>query len=152
MTPTTTKRKRRAELRWTAGSVLSVYLVAWLALIPLLQMFHLAFADHDHRFCERHHQIEDVPRRNPAEPWRPNEITAGESAWSKRSPHAMLLHVACAVLNQGTFRDPAVPSGSPLIAVQSDRSPGFVTSVQVVLRACPLLLTAPKTSPPFAAV
>jgi hypothetical protein len=149
---TTKKKKSVTGFRWTTGGILAVYLVAWFCLLPLLQAAHFAFADHAHRFCRHHQQIEDIPRRKPSERSIPGSLIESQNAWSKSTPRTALLHVACALSNTSTLRDPLLHSEqSPAIA-RAYRIGVLVTSVQEVLRACPLLLNAPKTSPPVAAV
>ena len=127
-------------------------LVVWLGLIPLFQVAHFVFADHDHRFCEHHHRIEDIPRREPSQRWTLDKIVEGQNAWSTRGREAMLLHAPCAILNHTPLRESLLIAGGPCAIVRSDQNRVLITSTQEIVRARPLLLTAPKTSPPFAAV
>ncbi|MBW1808233.1 MAG: hypothetical protein JRJ87_08565 [Deltaproteobacteria bacterium] len=59
------KSARGSQL--TAGlAFLTIGLVGWLVIFPLLAPLHLAFASHKHRYCAVHHRYEDVlPESNP---------------------------------------------------------------------------------------
>jgi hypothetical protein len=148
-----TKGKKSAtEFRWTMVNVLTVYFVVWFCLFPLLQAAHFAFADHAHRFCRHHQQIEDIPRRGPFQRLIMGSLLESQSAWWKGTPGAALPHVACVLSNCSTCRDPLLLSEQSSAIERAFRSCVLISSVQEVSRACPLLFNAPKTSPPFVAV
>jgi len=53
------KSARGSQL--TAGlAFLTIGLVGWVVIFPLLAPLHLAFASHQHRYCAVHHRYEDV--------------------------------------------------------------------------------------------
>ncbi|MFH0902440.1 MAG: hypothetical protein V2A73_17560 [Pseudomonadota bacterium] len=152
------KRAFVERARSVLRAALAGYLAAWFVSSPLVQVAHLVFADHNHHYCEKHHQVEDIPGKGPAADAHPADATAaGGEDGSRRltiptgSTHSA--HVGCSILNSGTTRDPRLlhrsypaPVGQPLftgslVLLWPD---GFVS--------CPLLLTAPKTSPPFVLV
>ena len=130
--------------------VLSLHLASWLALHPLLQVAHLTLADHAHRYCAEHGRVEDVPHRHALLVQTPHDAQAAGSArwWGHGARAQQPSHLACAILGQGSSRDPARPadSGTPL---QRPDGPSDLASRGPSTFTCSsLILTAPKTSPP----
>ncbi len=137
----TTTGGRRAVLQG-----LSLYLVVWFGCLPLFQAAHLLFADHDHRFCERHHRIEDVPRINDSDRSGSNALVPGRNALFAGERPAIL--GACAILNHSAFRDLSLITGGLLTTARSELVRVDRECVDEVVRPRTLLLAAPKTSPP----
>jgi len=133
--------------------LLAAYLVLFLGLAPAAQLAHLADLDHGHRFCDEHRQIEDlqhgaavVGNGLPASA----SIEGNQAATARGVPGTQgEAHVACSLLNHGTSRTslpfpaqaPAAIEHARVSVLECLRQEGFAT--------CPLLRSAPKTSPPF---
>jgi hypothetical protein len=132
---------------------LAAYLVLFLGLAPAAQLAHLADVDHGHWFCDEHGQIEDLPH-GAAVAWnRPPASTTTEGnqgATARGVPGTQgEAHVACSLLNHGTSRTSLpLPAQAPA-AIEHAR--GFVLEClrQEGFASCPLLRSAPKTSPPL---
>lgn len=133
-------------------SALVLYLASWLGLLPLIQVAHLTLADHDHRYCEIHHQIEDVPRANAGQhldlPVATGLFATSAAALESAAGMPPQSHAPCLVLNHVTYKDPALIDGRSLFdtaGAQVDHQARWQSAMFV---PCPLLLSAPKTSPP----
>jgi hypothetical protein len=151
----TAKSKSIARFRSPIGIALSVYLAAWLGFFPLLQIAHLTLDSHTHRFCEQHHQIEEFSHEAPSDPDSLRESTDKSRVKSKwitdRAESKPQQHIACSVLNYSTSRDPIVLSDQPAAVIQPGQPNAPASSRETEFLPCPLLLTAPKTSPPIVA-
>jgi hypothetical protein len=145
-------RAARGGAHRAATVMLSVTLATQCGLLPLFSLFHLAFADHDHRFCSEHRQVEDVPALDHGARALSAFTARTAAAWS-RSPAASspLAHLACHVLNGTIAREPVALAVTPIPAA---RVGGETMPAREQGRAPerPLLLSAPKTSPPSVAV
>ena len=152
--PQSCTRQSCKRTRSAIRVVLAGYLALWFGLSPILQAAHLVTSDHAHRFCEEHHRFEDVARGQGI-----HETMAG--ALSGRRPAASSLaaapsaprqpHVACAILNHCTSLDPLLPFGRASASAELDQHIVRQSRRQESFLSCPLLLTAPKTSPPLVA-
>jgi hypothetical protein len=139
-------RSRRPILR----CLLAAYLACSVGGDRLLGLAHLAFSDHRHAFCVEHGSFEDLPKLNdhaakPASDQGPRAAGAGDLA----SPFAA--HSACLFLNGRTFQ---------AHIDLANQEPAVTPEQRALEQACPshdgavvgtLLLSAPKTSPPFVA-
>jgi hypothetical protein len=131
----------------SATAALAASLALWLGLFPAVQAAHLALADHDHRFCDEHHRIEDVPRGSSrAAPTPPStdaapRLNGAPAARPSANPPDLLLS-----FNLG--REPLLPSGQPAALRLAAPAPTVPPSRAGAVRARSLLLVAPKTSPP----
>jgi hypothetical protein len=137
-----------ADLR----TLLAACLAVCVALPSTLQLAHLATADHGHSYCDEHHQFEDVPRRAlVAQEDQP--VDASGSPTAKRLPGSQsLIHVACSCLNCSSLQAPFPGPAQAPAAVPSRPTVTPAGSQQAAFAVCPLLLSAPKTSPPFPVV
>jgi hypothetical protein len=143
-------RTARHDLR----DLLSAYLVLFLGFAPVLGLAHLAAGDHFHRFCEEHQQIEDVARTpQDNRDRRPTLPPAGENRTSLRGGVPGPLgdtHVACSFLNHAPARASLPsPTHESDVVLQKRAVPESLGRGKFSPR--PLLLSAPKTSPPFVA-
>jgi hypothetical protein len=142
-------RSPRKRLR----DVLAVYLVCFLGIAPVLQLAHLAATDHGHRFCHEHDRFEDLPYDSMAV--RNGAVAAPSAAEGQSSATSGVpgprgeLHIACLFLNHGASRS-SLPSPAPILAAVEEGQ-GFVPEGQQSrgFLPCPLLRSAPKTSPPL---
>ncbi len=134
---------------------LSLYLTAWFALFPLLEVAHLTFADHAHRYCNEHGQIEDVPREYAlTHDVLPLTSDGGnvQLSWLNHTPDVKsLLHIACSILNHKEARDPLLPPGPPELVTHPDQVHPLTFIALEGISPYGLLFTAPKTSPPLLA-
>jgi hypothetical protein len=138
--------------RTLMSAVLSLCAV-WIAFLPLLQGAHIRLADHGHRFCPEHAQLEDVDRdRASILADLPGDRRSGDhvSPWLRNArgtrPH---LHVACSLLNHHTSSGLLQPHCEPAATTQTDQPRTLAPLRPEAFAQCPLLLAAPKTSPPF---
>ncbi len=145
------------SLRSVARSGFRALLVATLAvcsgLAPVAQLAHIAFADHDHRYCPAHQQIEDVPRGELFGPHaHPQRLLGSASAapWLEGATDAALqIHLACTFLNCSGPRAPRLqdaPPDAPALAVQYVE---YRPDPRCEHPQLAPLRTAPKTSPPL---
>jgi hypothetical protein len=131
-------------------SLLASYLVCLLGVSPVLGLAHLLTADHGHSYCDEHHQIEDVPL-GPLDAARSGTSRERESlARAKGLPNpGSTPHTSCPFLNYGGLHTAPLPAGGQTATVvQEQKSLAAQTSGQGDFPSCPLLLAAPKTSPP----
>jgi hypothetical protein len=135
--------------------LLAAFLVFLLGLAPTLQLAHLATADHGHRFCDEHHQVEDLPH-GAAVGW--NRQPASSATKGNHAPTAQegqmpqgQAHAACLFLNQATSRVSLPSPAQTPAAIEYAQGFVLVCSRQQDFVPCPLLLSAPKTSPPLVA-
>jgi hypothetical protein len=133
------------------SGVLYAYLALWLSLFPVFQAAHLAFADHAHCFCHEHLRIEDVPRRelwrSQAEQW----LGPDSRRRSVLASRPQTNNPPDSLLNFSLSRDPVLLAAGPVAVQLADVIP---TSGPAQLEGSapqPLLLLAPKTSPPLVA-
>jgi hypothetical protein len=124
----------------------SAYLALWLALFPVFQSAHLAFADHDHRFCHEHLRMEDVARTPDAETRA--ELAAEITSLLAARPDA---RPADLLLNFSLGRDPVLLPARPAVARHADLALLSVPAQVQSFAAQAILQLAPKTSPPSAA-
>jgi len=134
-----------------AGAAVSACLALWLGLFPAFQAAHLVLADHDHCFCSEHSRIEDVPRAASRGVSAPHSADSsprlGTSPASRpRSNPPDLL------LNFSLGREPLLPAAQPAAWRMADSAPALKPRLLEDTVAQPLLLAAPKTSPPAIAV
>jgi hypothetical protein len=142
---------RKNRFRAVARVGLSVYLALSLGLFPLLRVAHLVLADHGHRYCDKHQQFEDVPRDSVGVlVGAARGATAHIWSGSKPSPKPQQ-HLACSLLNSGvSCNGTPLPNQPPAVA-RPAQIQATACGQQETFVSCPLLLTAPKTSPPFIA-
>jgi hypothetical protein len=132
---------------------LAVYLAFWFALFTVLQVVHLSDSHHAHRFCEEHQQFEEVAREDGVAEGMLGTFPAvrgpASSPVATVHPGPSLTHVSCSILNYSTSRHPVLLLVQASVSVES--APGIARAFwrQKDFLCCPLLLTAPKTSPPF---
>ncbi|MBN2575492.1 MAG: hypothetical protein JXP73_13090 [Deltaproteobacteria bacterium] len=140
---------RKALRNLAAASV-----VGLVGLAPSIQLAHLASLDHGHQYCEEHHRIEDIPRGR-----RQATYAAWATLTRERIPlpiataeheYAPNAHVPCPILNCCALCVPLLTSGQTAGAVVADRGVAADRPCQEGFVICPLLLSAPKTSPPLA--
>jgi hypothetical protein len=116
--------------------------LGWIYLLPFSQTLHLRLADHDHRYCPIHDQIEDV--------FDVHEIAARIPSYDSVAASASRTgrHIPCSVLNADTVNE-------SLIARSEHGRQRFKDECRKKIR-CPaypprfvdLVLIAPKHSPP----
>jgi len=144
--------RTRRGITAKVSSALAIYLTVWFGLFPLLQVAHLAFADHDHLYCSERGQIEDVPRAAARDLGPASAFDAARASTALRSDRAEQYgaagHAACALLNHKTARDPLALTAQPeLISHPDPPCPPTEAHAVAVTQLC-LLSAAPKTSPP----
>jgi hypothetical protein len=130
----------------TSGAICS-YLALWLALFPVFQAAHLTFADHAHCFCHEHLRIEDVPRAEPSESRAGDRLGHDSHLRSLRAARPRT-NPPDTLLNFGLDREPTLPDSRPAATQLGDM---VATSLPAQVGASapqPILLLAPKTSPP----
>ncbi len=124
-----------------AHAAVAACLLAWLALVPFAQVWHLGFGAHAHRYCPRHERIEEVaPFRRPSESFRASAF---------RAPAVGARHIACSLLNWDmTHKRRALPR--PDLSSMPEVLPVTVAVVPATLlhTSSVLILAAPKNSPP----
>lgn len=137
----------RKALRYSVAA----YLACFLGLAPCIQLAHLSTSDHGHSYCEEHQQIEDIPRK-------PAAYAARAALAGHRTPLATAArgygpgaHLACLFSNCYALHAPLLTSGQTAVAELADRGVVVDRPRQEVFVTCRLLLSAPKTSPPFVA-
>lgn len=142
----TKSRSGRLVLR----GLLAAYLACFVGGDRLLGFAHLAFSEHRHAFCAEHDQFEDLPKAIDSV-----RETSAPSSPERTAKAAMLssfaAHTACLFLNGRTFQAPLqlvdqTPSVAPANQILDP-----LCSRQDIVPVCPLLLSAPKTSPPLVA-
>ena len=108
-------------------------------------------ADHQHRYCEQHHAVEDVPLRA-------REGVGTEQARSDRSAHveeapseAADDHEACPFANFSLQSRPAC-ANTRVLAVPAVPAPPATIVVAILAPPISILHLAPKSSPPSASV
>lgn len=117
-------------------------LLCWLCLLPFAQTLHLRFADHGHRYCPIHHQIEDV--------FDSPEVATGSSPYGSINVDASGAdgHVPCSVLNADSVSESMIArTGSVRQRIEAgleqktnrESHPRYLAE---------LILVAPKNSPP----
>ena len=143
-------RTKSRSWRLVLRGLLAAYLACFVGGDRLLGFAHLAFSDHRHAFCEEHGQFEDLPKpstsaRETSDPISPDGTARGALA------STFVSHSACLFLNGRNLQAPLqVADQVPTVALESnDRNQ--VGPRQDAIVTCPLLLSAPKTSPPFVA-
>ena len=148
-------RRLRQELRQTLKINLLMGFGIWFGLLPLFQLTHILFANHNHIYCAEHHQIEDVvlaPDRATEGLEQPHYFpNSVQPSLLKGSARLTQSHLACLVLNQGSLRDPAIQSQaqSPIPCnLVANHAAG---ALKFIPATCSLFLIAPKHSPPSAA-
>jgi hypothetical protein len=136
--------------RTSLVGAISAYLALWLALFPAFQAAHLAFADHDHRFCHEHLRMEDVARTPDVETQAEyrRELAAEIASLLAARPDA---RPADLLLNFSLGRDPVLLPARPAVALLADLAVISVPAQVQSLAAQAILQLAPKTSPPSAA-
>ena len=129
--------------------VLCTVLAGLLGALPLIQIGHLLFADHGHRYCSEHHQVEDIPRISGLSV---ADVATIASTSIMHAENYSFPHSACSFLNHSGSRDSLNATGT---AIPADSTPAGATWKSVDRQAavqCSLLHVAPKTSPPFTTV
>ena len=127
-------------------ATLSLWLVLWLGFFPVLQSLHLALADHDHCFCQEHHQIEDVPRR-ACSVSRADLEPEGDAGPSRVSRDRKVSGPADLLLNfslQNSISKRVQPTWIPRDGQFQD----VASRPADVISSFSHILVAPKTSPP----
>jgi hypothetical protein len=145
-----TKRKLSIRLLAVSRLSLAAFLASWFGLLPLAQSAHIAFANHDHRICYKHHRFEDIPRVNDLD--RYTALQATDLALSADTQQRQMQpEIACSILNCTTASDPslAVHVQSQCDALDSLDLSVFEEPGSFVPHGS-RLFTAPKTSPPTA--
>jgi len=139
-----------SRLRGPLGIGFSLLVAAWFCLLPVFHAVHLAFADHDHTSCLEHHRIEDVPRTNPALRAIPAAVAKLPQWTANRTDPAPQPHDPCAILGLTIAQGSMVSLRQSTTEAGVDDRPGLApASRQEHLPGRPLLLSAPKTSPPL---
>jgi hypothetical protein len=110
-------------------------------LLPLGQTLHIALADHAHRYCAKHHRIEDVP--DSAGPL--DGDTVGKPSFRPPDTSA---HAACAVLNADVWRKPILIAGQRVVSHATLAAPSSRLQLAPPRESSHLILLAPKNSPP----
>jgi len=146
-------RDRAWRSRPTGKAFLALLVMVTFGLFPFHQILHLVFADHSHRYCRVHYQIEDVypaddlnsiviGTEDPA-----NETVQPPGAASRDRNQS---HHGCDILNLcfesksvSALRANGVRQPDATRVASSDLAADFVGS-------CPLVLLSPKHSPPQA--
>jgi len=133
----------------TSKLALSICLASWFGLFPIVQVAHITFANHDHRFCQEHQRIEDVPRMDDLDLHA--MLPSGTSAQSMPTPQrGMQSEAACPILNCSTVSGPVLTSCEiALRLTKTILSPLKTSSIRDIPLQSPLIV-APKTSPPLA--
>jgi hypothetical protein len=128
------------------------YLAVWLGAGTTIQLLHVRFADHDHRYCPEHQQVEDVSLQRAAGTDVVGTVRGvfhrAYSLLQTQAPAAPQGHVACVFLNALSSRNALAPGG--LQPAETIREPATLASA-ISERICAsrtLLLVAPKQSPP----
>lgn len=130
--------------------MLSLYLTAWFALFPILQVAHLTFADHGHRFCNEHLQIEDVPLEHGLV--HDSLRVSQQPSLSDHTPdEESLRHIACSILNHKETREPLLATCQPVLVTYVDQFHPLTFIRSEDISPYRLLFSAPKTSPPILA-
>lgn len=138
-----------------ASQLLAAYLAFFLGLAPVVHLAHLVSGEHGHAYCAEHRQIEDVPRDTlPAS--APSRVTPARAQAPFPSAEgapgrAAEAHAACLILNGCALQAPLLASAQTSVVVLADRGADSERPQQGSFALCPLLLAAPKTSPPFVA-
>jgi hypothetical protein len=136
--------------RLALRGLLAAYVACFVGGERLLGFAHLAFSDHRHAFCEEHGQFEDLPKSSASA----REASAPSSPdWTARGALAstFVAHTACLFLNGRTFQAPLQLTAQVPIVAPANQLLDQLCSRQDGVPVCPLLLSAPKTSPPFRA-
>jgi hypothetical protein len=117
----------------------------------MLGLAHMLRADHSHSYCDEHEQFEDIPLGQTGEAPSGNSHEGTPLALaSGLPPSGPTSHAACPFLNQGALLTAPLPaSAQTSTAILQEKSIAVPDSRQADFHACPLLLAAPKTSPPF---
>jgi hypothetical protein len=128
------------------------YFALWVGFLPLLQVVHVLTSDHGHRYCQEHHQIEDVARSGVAADIERESRPADASLLADTRPTPSQKHNCCSVLNQKASRYCFDLAGLP-VAGRIDFGVGCRHTFCVLESSFfrPLLFEAPKTSPPLVA-
>ncbi|MDD5307653.1 MAG: hypothetical protein PHU25_10075 [Deltaproteobacteria bacterium] len=152
---TAPKQSRRAHRQLLAGAArvgLLAYLVVWLSAGIAIQLLHVRSADHGHRYCPEHQQVEDViaagagdaiARGTPRGVFRGERALVQDEATTPRQGH-----VACTFLNASSSRNLLSPGGSQCAAIFKEPPAPASAVSKAIAASCPLLLIAPKHSPP----
>jgi hypothetical protein len=122
-------------------ALVAVGLAALLGLAPLLQGLHVVTASHGHRFCADHQRVEDVPRAPRLATYARAAGTDGAALRIDGVDTPSEQHLACAVLNSASGRDPA--------CLAQSSGPGDAATLRVPCLGAPR--TAPVRSPLLAA-
>ncbi len=126
---------------------LAASLAFWLAVSPFAQLAHLAFADHEHRYCVEHGYFEDVPRSSPD--LAATRATDGPAMQrGEASATRPLAHRICGVLSQGAARAAWATNSEAAAVTAAAALPELGPQRRVTSCFLPLV-AAPKTSPPF---
>ena len=144
--------KPRQRLGAAVSAVLAVYLTTWLGLLPVFQVVHLGLAGHEHFYCADHDQFEDVQRDSavgdPDAHSTADRNTADTASLKTASGPSPQRHVACTVLNLVTSRNPMSVTSQLALDRHPDQRCTLASVRLPEFTASPLLLAAPKTSPP----
>jgi hypothetical protein len=138
-------RDRSVPSRLACGvrAIAAAHLVAWMAFVPVAQVWHLSFGARGHRYCPTHERIEEVA------PFRHLPSDGFHAVPAFRDPAVGGHHVPCSLLNWDmSHKQRALLQRAP------SSVPALLSATVPVSPAPPprasgtLLLTAPKNSPP----
>jgi hypothetical protein len=130
--------------------LLAVYLACFVGGDRLLGLAHLALSDHRHTFCDEHGWYEDLPKTS-ATPAPPPASTDQDPSTIGVLAVTLSPHSTCLFLNGRTFRAPLQIADPEPEATLGRRAFDRARPGHDGLVGCRLLLSAPKTSPPFVA-
>jgi hypothetical protein len=151
--------EKKANLDWryavSLKALVSVCLILTIGLIPVLFALHIIFASHAHRYCVEHGQIEDVEIKAQGRPSTLESLeyssSKGYSCVKDASRSATKSHLACTILNNHLSRNQLFP-GSCRYAIAGSDSAKYIGNIPDNIEpSCPLVLLAPKQSPPLPA-
>lgn len=147
-----TARRHKPSSGYRLGDVLKyivpIYLLIWIVFLPVFHAAHIWFADHGHRFCVEHGQIEDVPYVKGTISQEFQETDHNGLWLSFPSKTKLSVHKACAILECANFQPPLTTFDDAADIVSADELlwASTVLKESAVFRT--LWLFAPKTSPP----
>ncbi|NLI48330.1 MAG: hypothetical protein GX414_14600 [Acidobacteria bacterium] len=144
---------RNRRFQHGGKTLVAVLLLVTFGLFPAHQILHLFFADHTHRYCRIHYQIEDIyptdvldsiltvtedPAHETVQPLDP-----ASRAWNHRHHGCDILKLCFESKSAGSFQ--ATEVRQPVVTLVAP----MVWSIDFT-GSCPLVLLSPKHSPPRA--